>query len=109
MAASALLGLPFNYANVIVLPLMIGIGVDSAVHLALRAARTGKVAGTATPAAVAFSALTTIGAFATLALSDHRGTASMGTMLAIALVAAVAMAFALTGPLVRLAGRRPRP
>ncbi|MEL6220838.1 MAG: MMPL family transporter, partial [Pseudomonadota bacterium] len=49
------------------------------------------------------SALTTIGAFATLALSDHRGTASMGTLLAIALVAAVAMAFALTPWLVRLA------
>jgi len=106
MAASVALGIPFNYANIIVLPLMIGIGVDSGVHLALRALRSGAVSGTSTPRAVAYSALTTIGAFATLALSDHRGTASMGVMLAIALVATVAMAFALTPMLVRLAQAR---
>ena len=106
LAASAVLGLPFNYANIIVLPLMIGIGVDSAIHLAARAARSGRVSATATPAAVAWSALTTIGAFATLTLSDHRGTASMGAMLVIALVAAVAMAFALTPPLARWTRRR---
>ena len=105
LAASVLLGMPFNYANIIVLPLMIGIGVDGAIHLALRAARSESVSATATPAAVAWSALTTIGAFATLALSDHRGTASMGVMLAAALAAAVVMAFALTPPLARLAGR----
>ena len=108
VGASVLLGIPFNYANIIVLPLMIGIGVDGAVHLALRAARSGRVGATATPAAVLWSALTTIGAFATLALSDHAGTASMGVMLAIALLAAVGMAFALTAPLVRLAERHPR-
>jgi hypothetical protein len=57
---------------------------------------------------VAFSALTTIGAFATLALSEHRGTASMGLMLTIALLAAILMTFALTPWLARLAGRRAR-
>jgi len=105
MAASVLLGLPFNYANIIVLPLLIGIGVDSGIHLALRTERDGQVFDTATPQAVAYSALTTIGAFATLGLSEHQGTASMGIMLAIALLAAIVMAFALTPPLVRLAGR----
>ncbi|MGF1501262.1 MAG: MMPL family transporter [Paracoccaceae bacterium] len=109
MAASVLLGLPFNYANIIVLPLLIGIGVDAGVHLALRAQTAGAVFDTATPRAVAASALTTIGAFATLGLSEHQGTASMGIMLAIALVAAVAMAFALTPPLARLEGRAREP
>ncbi|MEO1600454.1 MAG: MMPL family transporter [Pseudomonadota bacterium] len=103
LAAGVLLGMPLNNANIIVLPLLIGIGVDTGIHLALRAERSGAVFATATPRAVVASALTTIGAFATLALSDHRGTASMGTLLAIALVAAVAMAFALTPWLVRLA------
>jgi len=107
MAASVLLGLPFNYANIIVLPLLIGIGVDSGIHLALRTLRHGSVFDTATPRAVFYSALTTIGAFSTLALSEHRGTASMGVMLAIALIAAIVMSFALTPALVRLAtGRR---
>ncbi|MEO1457562.1 MAG: MMPL family transporter, partial [Pseudomonadota bacterium] len=111
MAASALLDIPFNYANVIVLPLMIGIGVDAGVHLAVRTARLdteerrGGVFDSSTPRAVLASALTTIAAFGTLALSEHRGTASMGIMLAIALTASVLMIFALTPPLVALSNR----
>ncbi|MBK0397730.1 MMPL family transporter [Limibaculum sp. M0105] len=105
LAASVLFGLPFNYANVIVLPLMIGVGVDAGIHLALRTESSGIVSGTSTPRAVLASALTTIAAFGTLALSDHRGTASMGLMLTIAMAVSVAMIFALTPWIVRL-GRR---
>ncbi len=50
--------------------------------------------------------MTTIDAFGTLGLYEHRGTASMGILLAISLAAAVAMIFALTPTLVRLAQRR---
>ncbi|MEL6335988.1 MAG: MMPL family transporter, partial [Pseudomonadota bacterium] len=103
LGASAFFDIPFNYANVIILPLMIGIGVDTGVHLAVRAARSGEsVFSTSTPRAALGSAMTTIGAFGTLALSDHQGTASMGVMLVIALVASLVMIFALT-PLI--AGR----
>ena len=102
-AASVVLGMPFNYANVIVLPLLIGLGIDAGVHLALRAGQDPAVFATSTPRAVLASALTTIGAFATLALSEHAGTASMGVMLAVAVTAAVVMAFALTPALMRLA------
>ncbi|MEO1136953.1 MAG: MMPL family transporter, partial [Pseudomonadota bacterium] len=35
-ATGVLLNIPFNYANVIVLPLLIGIGVDSGIHLVMR-------------------------------------------------------------------------
>ncbi|MCH8952923.1 MAG: MMPL family transporter, partial [Proteobacteria bacterium] len=106
MGAGVLLGLPFNYANVIVLPLLIGVGIDSGVHLALRAGRQpGSVFDTSTPRAVLYSALTTIAAFGTLGLSEHRGTASMGILLAIALAAAVAMIFALTPTLAGLSRR----
>ena len=80
--------MPFNYANVIVLPLLIGIGVDSGIHLVLRhqqvAAGEG-VFGTSTPRAVLFSALTTVASFGSLMLSPHRGTASMGELLSIAI------------------------
>jgi len=107
MAASVILELPFNYANVIVLPLLIGVGIDSSVHFALRDnQRPASVFATSTPRAVLFSALTTIAAFGTLGLSEHRGTASMGIMLAISLCAAVVMIFALTPALVRLLTRR---
>jgi hopanoid biosynthesis associated RND transporter like protein HpnN len=107
MAASVILELPFNYANVIVLPLLIGVGIDSSIHFALRAnQQPASVFATSTPRAVLFSALTTIAAFGTLGLSEHRGTASMGIMLAISLSAAVVMIFALTSALVRLLTRR---
>ena len=102
MAASAVLGIPFNYANVIVLPLIIGIGVDSGIHLAMRTRQVGEVFETSTPMAAFYSALTTIAAFGTLALSDHWGTASMGILLAIGLAATVLTTFTLTPPLARL-------
>ena len=50
--------------------------------------------------------MTTIAAFGTLGLSEHRGTASMGILLAISLTAAVVMIFALTPTLARLLTRR---
>lgn len=88
LAMSVWLGMPFNFANVIVLPLLIGLGVDSGIHFVLRARQGGnpfEVINTATPRAVLLSALTTIGSFGTLALNDHRGTASMGALLTIAI------------------------
>lgn len=87
-ATGVLLNIPFNYANVIVLPLLIGIGVDSGIHLVLRhdQVEAGEgVYGTSTPRAVLFSALTTVASFGSLMLSPHRGTASMGELLSIAL------------------------
>ena len=105
-AASTLLDMPFNYANVIVLPLMIGIGVDSGIHIALRERRApGAVFATSTPRAVVVSVLTTIAAFGTLALSDHRGTASMGILLAISIGATMLCVLSLTPALIRWSNR----
>ncbi|NWG72541.1 MAG: MMPL family transporter [Parvularculaceae bacterium] len=87
-AAGVVFNIPFNYANVIVLPLLLGLGVDSGIHLVLRnqQMKTGDdVYDTATPRAVMFSALTTIASFGSLMLSPHRGTASMGELLSIAI------------------------
>ncbi|MAW80670.1 MAG: hypothetical protein CMI63_10565 [Parvularcula sp.] len=87
-ATGVLLNIPFNYANVIVLPLLIGIGIDSGIHLVLRnnQIKAGEgVYGTSTPRAVLFSALTTVASFGSLMLSPHRGTASMGELLSIAI------------------------
>jgi predicted RND superfamily exporter protein len=88
VATAVLLDLPFNFANVIVLPLLMGLGVASGIHLVMRAREeeTGvALLGTSTPRAVVFSALTTIGSFGSLAISTHRGTASMGELLTIAI------------------------
>jgi len=80
-------GLSFNFANVIVLPLLIGLGVSSGIHLVIRARRdtTIELLHTTTPRAVLFSAFTTIASFASLAISSHWGQASMGLLLLIAI------------------------
>lgn len=85
-ATGTLFGLPYNFANVLVLPLIIGIGIDSGIHLAFRAEKTGNALDAVrgpTGRAVFFSALTTIASFGSLVVSDHRGTASMGALLTI--------------------------
>lgn len=87
-ATAVLLGVPFNFANVIAVPLLVGVGADSGIHLGMRARRAmsaDDVYETSTPRAVFFSALTTLCSFGTLILSDHRGVASMGILLTLAI------------------------
>jgi len=85
---AVLFDIPFNFANVIVLPLLLGLGVANGIHFVLRERNGdgGEVLHTSTPRAILFSALTTIGSFASLSLSTHIGTASMGMLLTIALI-----------------------
>ncbi|MEZ5915741.1 MAG: MMPL family transporter [Parvularculaceae bacterium] len=87
-AAGVIFNIPFNYANVIVLPLLMGIGIDSGIHLVMRQRQLDvgeDIYGASTPRAVFFSALTTVASFGSLMLSPHRGTASMGELLSIAI------------------------
>jgi hypothetical protein len=89
LAASALLGLDFNFANVIVLPLLLGLGVASSVHLVERrrqVASAAELMRTTTPRAVMFSTLTTLASFGSLAITAHRGMSSMGQLLTVAIV-----------------------
>ncbi len=84
IASGVIFNIAFNYANVIVLPLLLGVGVDSGIHLVMRD-RQGGGDSDATRRAVFFAALTTIASFGSLTLSSHRGTASMGELLSIAI------------------------
>ena len=79
-------GLMLNYANIIALPLLLGVGVSFNIYFVMnwRAGQTA-VLGSATARAILFSALTTGTAFGSLALSQHPGTASMGALLLISL------------------------
>ena len=78
--------LPLNFANIIALPLLLGVGVSFNIYFVMnwRAGRTD-ILSSATARAILFSALTTGTAFGSLALSAHPGTASMGTLLLISL------------------------
>ena len=91
-ALTVLVGMPFNYANIIALPLLVGIGVDNGIHVVhrIRSESVGRLFDTSTMRAVLASGLTTVASFGNLAFSAHRGTASMGILLALGLAVSMA-------------------
>lgn len=97
VAAMVLFGLPFNFANVIALPLLFGVGVDNGIHMVSRQReRGGAIAGalhTSTARAILFGSLATIVSFGNLALSPHRGTATMGVVLSLGMLLILATTF----------------
>jgi hypothetical protein len=88
-----LIGLPMNFANIIALPLLLGIGVAFKIYYvtAWRGGQT-KLLQSSLTRAIFFSAMTTATAFGSLWLSSHPGTSSMGKLLALSLVTTLAAA-----------------
>ena len=86
-----LIGLPLNFANIIALPLLLGVGVAFKIYYvtAWRSGKTNLLQSSLTRA-IFFSALTTATAFGSLWFSSHPGTASMGKLLALSLVTTLA-------------------
>ena len=108
-AISVLAGLPLNFANVIALPLLLGIGVDSGIHIIHRY-RTdlpdGKnILATSSARAVIVSSLTTMGGVGNLALSPHAGTASMGMLLTLGIGVTLACMLLVLPALLTVVGR----
>jgi len=89
----ALLNFPLNYANIIALPVLLGVGVAFKIYYVM-AWRSGQSDFLQTPLtrAVFFSALMTATAFGSLSFSSHPGTASMGKLLALSLACTLASA-----------------
>jgi hypothetical protein len=86
-----LIEMPLNFANIVALPLLLGVGVAFKIYYvtAWRAGRTNLLQSSLTRA-IFFSAMTTATAFGSLWLSSHPGTASMGKLLALSLVTTLA-------------------
>ena len=77
------LGLQLNFANIIALPLLLGVGVSFNIYFVMNwRAGQARFLGSATARAILFSALTTATAFGSLALSRHPGTAQHGRAVA---------------------------
>jgi len=91
MEICVLIKLPLNFANIVALPLLLGIGVAFKIYyiVAWRSGRTNLLQSSLTRA-IFFSALTTATAFGSLWLSSHPGTSSMGKLLALSLVTTLA-------------------
>jgi hopanoid biosynthesis associated RND transporter like protein HpnN len=80
-------GVPFNPANIMILPLVIGIGVTNGIHILNRYAeeQTPSVLTRSTGKAVIVSGLTSIAGFGSLSLAEHRGIQSLGLVMSVGL------------------------
>ncbi|MCZ6502458.1 MAG: MMPL family transporter [Gammaproteobacteria bacterium] len=89
-ATSVVIDLPLNMANVVVVPLIFGLGVDNGIHIVERFHESPDIrdlAKSSTPRAVFLSTLTTLGTFGALSFSSHQGIYSIGVLLTFALSA----------------------
>ena len=103
MATSIVAGLPINFANIIALPLLLGVGVAFDIYFVMRwRAGNSDLLESSTARAILFSALTTGTAFGSLALSNDPGISDMGKLLTLALFYTLICTFfvlpALLGP-----------
>jgi len=90
---SVIWGLALNFANIVALPLLLGVGVAFKIYyiMAWRAGKTNLLQSTLTRAVV-FSAMTNAIAFGSMWASNYPGMSSMGKMMALALICTMAAA-----------------
>jgi hopanoid biosynthesis associated RND transporter like protein HpnN len=104
------LGVPLNPANIMTLPLVIGIGVTNGIHILNRFAeeQTASILARSTGKAVLVSGLTSMAGFGSLILAQHRGIHSLGCVmtagLATCMIAGLTFLPALLNLLMRPAG-----
>ena len=105
-----LAGVSFNSANIIVLPLILGVGIDSAIYIINRYRQ-----GTESPAQVAMSsagigvflnALTILFSFGALMVAHHQGVFSIGAVMSLGMVASVAVFMVFLPALLEIWGKR---
>jgi hopanoid biosynthesis associated RND transporter like protein HpnN len=85
MASTVLTNTPINFANIIALPLLLGLGVDNGIHMVEKLhhslSESHNIYQSSTARAMFYGALTTASSFAGLAFSPHQGIASMGLII----------------------------
>jgi hopanoid biosynthesis associated RND transporter like protein HpnN len=87
MASAVITNTPINFANIIALPLLLGLGVDNGIHMVEKLhhslSEEHNIYQSSTARAMFYGALTTASSFAGLAFSPHQGIASMGLIITI--------------------------
>lgn len=101
-------GIPFNPANIMTLPLVIGIGVTNGIHILNRYAeeKSPALLGKSTGKAVLISGLTTIAGFGSLIIADHRGIQSLGYVMSVGTATCMIAALTVLPALITLKNRR---
>jgi hopanoid biosynthesis associated RND transporter like protein HpnN len=99
---------PFNPANIMMLPLVIGIGVTNGIHILNRFAeeKNPGILAKSTGKAVLVSGLTTIAGFGSLVIADHEGIRSLGWVLGVGTATCMVAGLTVLPAILKLAGRR---
>lgn len=100
--------IPFNPANIMTLPLVIGIGVTNGVHILNRFAeeKTPSILAKSTGKAVLISGLTTIAGFGSLILAAHQGIQSLGYVMAVGVATCMIAGLTFLPALLNLSNRK---
>jgi hopanoid biosynthesis associated RND transporter like protein HpnN len=100
-------GIPINLANIMTLPLVLGIGVTNGVHILNRFAeeRTPNILARSTGKAVLVSGLTAIAGFGSLILAKHHGIYSLGCVMATGIATCMIAGLTFLPALLNLLGR----
>ena len=108
-ATGVLIDMPFNMTNVVVIPLIMGLGIDNGIHVFFRF-RGGEsleaMMTSSTPRAVLLSAMTTLAAFGALAVSGHPGMHSIGVLLSFAVIYLIVCTLVVLPAMLALSARR---
>ena len=108
---TALCGVGINPANLVALPLLVGIGINAPVYVIHHARQEPHEAllGSSLGRALIYSALTSVVGFGSLQLAHHRGMASIGSTTAIGVLSCLLAALLVPPPLLALLRRRRPP
>jgi uncharacterized protein len=104
----------FNPANLVIMPLLVGIGVDNGIHMVRHflgaATPEEEIAGSSTGRAITLSTLTTMAGFGSLMIAHHQGIFSIGALLTLSMGSCLVVALAVLPSLLRVlpAGTRRR-
>jgi hopanoid biosynthesis associated RND transporter like protein HpnN len=102
-----ILGVDFNPANIMTLPLVIGIGVTNGIHILNRVAeeQQASILGKSTGKAVLVSGLTAITGFGSLTLGRHQGIESLGLVMSVGIAACMIAGLTFLPALISILGR----
>jgi uncharacterized protein len=102
------IGLPLNFADVIVLPLLLGIGIDTGIHLVHRYRHSpdADLLSTATSRGVIWASASTIDSFGTMGLASHQGLATLGQLLALGVAVTLVSTLVLIPALLAVTSQR---
>lgn len=110
VGAMKLFGISFNSANIIVLPLILGVGIDSAIYIVNRYRQgdesPAEVVASSAGNGVFLNALTIVFSFGALMVAHHQGVFSIGAVMSLGMVASVVSCLILLPALLSLWGKR---